>query len=317
MKHQTERVGRMAMLAVIAGLATCAFSAPQRTSRQPPPNPGEMENIPNAWPKLTDAQQQAAIEALKQSAQDAQTRLNRPLQSFETKYFLFCSDLSPRESRQWASLLDRMYARLAEMFAVPSGLNIWRGKALIFVFSRRDDYQRYERMIARTDPGSTAGMCHAFGDGTVRIAFYRQEDTLSFAHVLVHESVHGFIHRYRTPVFVPSWANEGLAETIATDLVPQAGRRDQVKSAARENLQQHGGMGDFFTADHIQGWQYPVAEMLTTFMIQAGKGNYVAFIKGIKDGMSWDQSLAERFQAPADRLVPVFGNWLGVRNLQP
>jgi hypothetical protein len=31
--------------------------------------------------------------------------------------------------------------------------------------------------------------------------------------------------------------------------------------------------------------------------------------------MSWDEALSKRFQAPVDRLVPVFGQTLGVKNL--
>src|SRR5215471_499623 len=155
---------------------------------------------PGGWPDLSDKDQEQAISQLKSFAQDARDKLGINLSAFETKYFIFCSDLSPNEARQWSSLLDRMYDRLSEMFAVPSGKNIWRGKALIFVFSKNADYQRYERQIMHTDPAGTAGMCHSGSNGNVRIAFHRQEDQLEFAHVLVHESVHGFIHRYRTPV---------------------------------------------------------------------------------------------------------------------
>jgi hypothetical protein len=278
--------------------------------------PSHAAESPRAWPQLTSVQQQAAIAQLKEFAQQTQTRLQIPLRSFETQYFLFCTDLPQREANQWANLLDRMYARLAEMFAVPVGKNIWRGKALIFIFKGREDYVRYEKDMAHTDAGKTAGMCHAFSDGTVKIAFYRQSDELEFAHVLVHESVHGFIHRYRSPVPVPSWANEGLAETVATDLAPQRGHRQDVQANAREQLQAHGSrLGDFFDTDHIEGWQYPVAEMLCTFMIQASAPNYVTFINGLKDGLSVDQSLAEKYQAPKDRLVAVFGQWLGVRGL--
>ena len=271
----------------------------------------------NPWPRLTDAQQQAAIGQLKDYAQQTQTQLQIPLRSFETQYFLFCTDLSQREANQWAGLLDRMYARLSDMFAVPAGKNIWRGKALVFIFTRREDYDRYEKEMAHTDPGRSAGMCHGFGDGTVKIAFYRQSDELEFAHVLVHESTHGFIHRYRSPVPIPSWANEGLAETVASELVPQKGRRETVTTDAREQLQAHQSrLGDFFAAEHIDGWQYPVAEMLCTFMIQASAPKYVAFINGIKDGLTVDQSLAERFGAPRERLVAVFGQWLGVHGLR-
>jgi len=269
------------------------------------------------WPKLTDAQQKAAVEEMKKFAQEARDKLGVPMGSAETQYFLFVSDLPQREAQQWATLLDRMYARLSEMFAVPAGRNIWRGKALIFVFSKKQDYQRYEKEIMHTDAGATAGMCHSSSTGSVRIAFHRQEDPMEFAHVLVHESVHGFIHRYHTPVPIPSWANEGLAETIATDLVPQDGRREGIKRLAVANLQSHkGSMGDFFTTAHIVDWQYPVAQMLTSMMLEASKSNYVDFINGMKDGLSWDESLKQRYKAPRDRLVTVFGNWVGVQGVR-
>jgi hypothetical protein len=305
-----------AALCLSAGMAFAAPSSRASSSSKDKPVPVEV--IPNGWEVLTDEQKAESITELKQFAEDAATKLNRPLKMFETKYFLFYSDLPPAQAANWAGLLDRMYAKLAEMFAVPVGVNIWRGKALVFVFSKKEDYRRYEREMVNTDPGTSDGMCHSFGSGIVKIAFYRQEQELAFAHVLVHESVHGFIHRYRTPVPVPSWANEGLAETIATDLVPQRGRRDEVKTYAREGLQTHQNqMGDFFTADHIVGWQYPVAEELCTFMIQASGKNYVEFIKGIKAGEDPQQCLETRFKAPKDRLIPVFGQWLGVKQLQP
>lgn len=306
------------VVATFFAVGRVTVAAPPRTPNVPRDGgPNAQAPIANAWPKLTDEEQAAAIKELKKNAEDAALKLNRPLHGLETRYFLFFSDLSPREAQDWAGLLDRMYARLAEMFAVPRNQNIWRGKAAVFVFSRDGDYRRFEREITQSDPGSSAGRCHMASNGTVIISFYRQADALEFAHVLVHESVHGFLHRYRTPVFVPAWANEGLAETIATDLVPQSGRRSRVQTLAREGLQQHGSqMGDFFDADLLAGWQYPVAEMLCTFMITAGKSNYVDFINGIKDGLSWRQSLEMKYRAPLERLVPVFGQWLGVRNLQ-
>lgn len=271
----------------------------------------------NAWPQLTDDEQEKAVEEMKQVAADVAKQLKHDLLLHETKYFLFYSDLRPVEAGNWAGLLDRMYARLAELFAVPKGQNLWRGKGLIFVFSRAEDYRRFEREIAHTDAGGTAGMCHTASTGVVMIAFYRQPQELTFAHVLVHESVHGFLHRYRSPNRIPSWANEGLAETIATELVPERGRRELVKTSAREQLQEHGSaLGNFFESQHIEGWQYPVAESLCSFMIMANRTNYVDFINGIKDGLTWEQSLDERYKAPLDRLVPVFGSWLGVKGLK-
>lgn len=268
------------------------------------------------WPKLDAAEQEEAVAKLKTFADGAMKKLNRPLQLLETQYFLFYTDLPNREAQNWANLLDRMYARLAELFGVKKGENIWRGKALIFVFAKADDYRKYERAVEKTDPIFSAGRCHASRDGTVHIAFYKQERELDFAHILVHESVHGFLHRYRTPVFIPSWANEGLAETIASELVPDPARSNGRVAAARDAIRAHNKMlGDFFRARQIAAWHYPVAETLTQFMIRENKKNYVDFINGIKDGLDWEDSLDHRYKAPLDRLLPAYGAWIGVKGL--
>jgi hypothetical protein len=287
-----------------------------------------------AWPRLTEPQQAERVAELKKFAEAAAKRMNKPLALNETKYFLFYSDLPPQEAANWSGLLDRMYARLAELFAVdrekPAAdagrpgrsasrgggefVNVWAGKALVFVFQSADDYRRFQVTIHNTDPGGSAGMCHCFGDGIVHIAFYRQPDELTFAHVLVHESVHGFIHRFRTPATVPSWANEGLAEVIAAELVPQNGRAKQREALAREALRNRPQLGGMVEQKHIEAWQYPVAETLCAFMIQQNKRNYVEFITGIKDGLTWEQSLEQRYKAPRDRLVAAYRQSLGLKN---
>jgi hypothetical protein len=260
------------------------------------------------WGKQSDEQQAAAVEELKQFAALTQKRLGKQLALNETKYFLFYSDLPEQEARNWSGLLDRMYDMLANTFAVPKNTNIWRGKGLVFVFRSQSDYFRFEALMHRTDAKGTAGMCNQFGDGMVHIAFYRQEKELEFAHVLVHESSHGFLHRYRSPVPVPSWANEGLAEWIATKLLEDKwpSHQKDVQYAAGYFIRQHKGIGDLYSTDHIEGWHYPIAEMLTTFMIARNSRGYVGFINGIKDGLNWEESLKKNLHYTKEGLIHDF-----------
>ena len=163
----------------------------------------------------------------------------------------------------------------------------------------------------------SAGMCHAFGNGNVHIAFYRQPNDLDFAHVLVHESVHGFLHRYRSPVPVPSWANEGLAEAIATDMITQKGIAQSSSNEARAELQKRKSLGMFFKTEHIVAWQYPVARTLCEFMIRTNKPGYAEFINGIKDGMTWQDALTQKYGVSLEQLVHAYGNFMGVQGLRP
>jgi hypothetical protein len=271
---------------------------------------------PSAWGKQSPEDTAAAIARLKQFAAEAQQKVGVRLTPFETQYFLFYTDLPPADANKWAALLDQMYARMANLFAVPKAENIWRGKGLVFVFSKEDDYLKFEMKSHATMAAGTEGMCHQYGNGDVHIAFYRQPNDMDFAHVLVHETTHGFIHRYRSPVNIPSWANEGLAETIANDMVPQKGITMSATADAKNDLLNRKSLGKFFESDHIVAWQYPVARTLTEFMIHQSKQGYVEFINGLKDGMPVDQALKEKYGVTKDQLVNAYGMSMQVPGLK-
>jgi hypothetical protein len=114
---------------------------------------------------------------------------------------------------------------------------------------------------------------------------------------------------------VPSWANEGLAEWIATKLLADKWPQHQkdVKYAADYFIRQHKGVGDLFTADHIDGWQYPISEMLTTFMIERNTRGYVGFINGIKDGSSVDESLQKNMHWTRQQMLVDFGAGMKIK----
>ena len=273
---------------------------------------------PPTWPTLSPDEHAGTIDDLKTFAGKTRERVNGSLALLETKFFIFCTDLEPAETRKWAKLLDKMYNRLCALFAVAKGTNIWRGKALVFVFQQKDHYRTFWKTMMDVDPKWSAGMCQSYGDGRVIIAFYRQPEEMDFATILVHESVHGFLHRYRSPQRIVSWANEGLADVIAAELVPQGDWGPRKKQRAHGELKKRGHMGgDFFSKEQISPWQYGVAMDLTTFMIRSNKRRYVAFINGIKGGLTWEKSLATRYGVSHSRLVSAYGRSIGIKTLVP
>ncbi|HEX8913686.1 MAG TPA: hypothetical protein VF796_15105 [Humisphaera sp.] len=279
--------------------------------------PGEVAGrnavLDRLWGPQTDDERAADVRTLKAFADNTSKGKEGALRLAETTYFLFYSDLKPDEAAKWASLLDAMYDRLVDQFMLPRGRNIFRGKGLIFVFAKDADYHAMQQAAYRTNSAGTAGMCHGFGNGFVHVAFYRAPDEKRFAHVLVHESVHGFLHRYRTNVHVPSWANEGLAEVIAAELVPNrpavADRRFRAAAAVKDR----GVGGDFFTVRNIAAWQYPVAETFCQFMVQNNPKGYIRFIDGLKDGMEPEQSLAKHYGADPDRIVAAYRQFMSTQ----
>ena len=146
------------------------LSLPARERTRAAASAGGCCSRARVWATLSEAEQAVEIPA-ERIASGEMAKVRRPLQLRETHYFLLYSDLPAAEAEYWTGLLDRMYGRLADLFGVTRGRNIWRGKAVIFVFVDRADYRRYEREVRGTEPGESAGMTHCFEDGAVKIAF--------------------------------------------------------------------------------------------------------------------------------------------------
>ena len=107
-----------------------------------------------------------------------------------------------------------------------------------------------------------------------------------------------------------------VSTSLAASYTGQASRASDVSSSARRWLQQYGGTGGMLDARQIAPWQYPVAETLCAFMIRQNKRNYVDFIVGIKEGLSWQDSLQQRYKAPRDRLVKAYGESMNLKGLK-
>jgi len=153
-------------------------------------------------------------------------------------------------------------------------------------------------------------------DGNVVIVFQRTPNELEFAKVLTHESTHGFLYRYRSTVHIVSWANEGLADAIAWELVPRPGLKNTQDAMARDALRKPDALRDFFDAKQIDPPQYPIARTLCEFMIRQDKQRYVDFINGMKDGLAWEDSLERKYGVTVDQLVSAYGAAMGVPNLK-
>ena len=129
----------------------------------------------------------------------------------ETNYFLFFTNLPANEVDGYITYLDAMYREMCKAFGLSPDKNIWCGKCVVVAFGRRQDFWLFESKLMDTfDTADVQGLCHQFGDGTVIFAGYKGDNDF-FGHVLVHETSHGFVHRYMTTARAPSWLNEGLS----------------------------------------------------------------------------------------------------------
>jgi len=217
----------------------------------------------------------------------------------ETKYFLFYTDMPLKTVGIYVKYLDAMYEKLAQAFDVPQGKNIWRGKCMVVAFQNANDFRRYEHDLMKID--DTEGVqafCHSSSNGRVLIAGYKGSAESFFAVVLVHETAHGFVHRYKSTLHVAPWINEGIADWVAGTVVGKL--NDEVRRRQNEGLdhfRQTGSVGSTFFADsgRLERWQYGTATSLVDLLLRIDPKKYRKLIDNVKEGMDSEEALRDAY----------------------
>jgi hypothetical protein len=273
------------------------------------------------WPELTDEQKVEGLAKDKEyvrKVSEKYSSLNMHLQ--ETKYFLFLSDLPPPVASVFTSSLDDMHERLCDAFGIEDKNKVWLGKVPVIAFSRTENFAAFEQEFfqMRVDPQAVQGLAHQNSDGDVVIGCHCGKDPYYFASVIVHETTHGFVHRYLTSTPIPSWLNEGIAEwTAMTVVVKDQAIKRKVKTAIAQMRQTGSLGGNFFTAEHIGSNQYGIATALIEYLLRVNPKAFRSLIEGIKLGQTWENSLKKSYGVTPEELTQQFGKSIGIPNLRP
>lgn len=257
---------------------------------------------PAMWGKLSEQTMQQGVETLQAFAQRTQRELNIDMNLYQSERFLLLTDIDQERIVPLSKQLVITYRTIAELFGEDPDGNIFLGKCLIVLFDQRVDYIRFQDQLHNTDARGTGGLCHNFGNGHVHIAAYERSNARQSNHILVHELVHAFLHRYQSPTPLSDWLNEGLAEHIAHQIEPPPGQNIYLKS--RLALEGKRGLGEgFFDGENLQAWQYDIAGALTGYLLERSETAYPNLIKAIKQGTPTEEALQSAYRMDTDKLT--------------
>ena len=272
------------------------------------------------WPPLSAAEHAEQVEALEAFVADAKAAFPA-LESTQTHEFLVATDIPAGQIAPYLANLDAMHDFLCDLYAIPRGEPVWRGKCLVIAFLREEDFHAFEARFFEAAPRGVHGLCHQRSDGRVIMACHRGDDAPAFGHMLVHETSHGFNHRWMSPVRLPNWLNEGIAEWVGAQVVPASRQVPRKEARALELMRARRSLGDgFFDPGpdfHIQPDQYGIASSLVRFMVARDRKKFAAFVQGVKEGLDVETSLKESFRTSLADLVQAYGKAIGVQDLAP
>ncbi|NCA11620.1 hypothetical protein EBR56_07400 [bacterium] len=272
------------------------------------------------WPPLSAAGHAEQVAALEAFVADAKAAFPA-LETAETHEFLVATDIPGGQIAPYLANLDAMHDFLCDLYAIPRGEPVWLGKCLVVAFASEDDFRAFEGRFFDGAPRGVHGLCHQRSDGRVVMACHRGDDASAFGHMLVHETSHGFNHRWKSPERLPNWLNEGIAEWVGTQVVPACRQVPLKEARALELMRARRSLGDgFFDPDpdfHIQPDQYGIASSLVRFMVARDRKKFAAFVQGIKEGLDVETSLQQSYRGSLADLVQAYGKAIGVPDLAP
>lgn len=268
------------------------------------------------WRPLTAAQHEKFMERHLEFLEKTKKEMSHiKFRYIETQYFMFLTDLSPEEVDGLLVYLDAMYSELCKAFGIPPTQNIWCGKCVVVTFREEKDYLFFEDAMMNYNAKGSQGLCHSYGDG--RVIFAGCQGRSGFPNVLVHETTHGFVHRYLSNANIPSWLNEGMADWMGHEIV-QSQRVPTRRERAATQVAEQGTLGDFFTAEPITANQYGIASSMVEILIQRDRGNgkFKEFFDGIKLGKDPEESLKDSFNLTYQELTILYARAIGMNAIR-
>ncbi len=241
--------------------------------------------LPEAEQKEFFARQQAASEKLLKKVPGID------LHPYESKRFLIYSDVSDSIVRDtFLPQLERMYDELCKLYGLDPTQRVWNGKAVIYAFSQKKDFEKLEAMFPEQRQELGRFVCRVNRDETVMINCFccwernpkqnaptpaqQTAELTETGFELVHVAAQGFNRLYRTDSRLPSWVDEGIAECAAKRIsggTYPRNERAMVLTQLRFNTYRLGGPSynhvDFFSCKQIELCTYRFGLEIAEFLM--------------------------------------------------
>lgn len=257
------------------------------------------------WGPQTNEAMQAGATSLHVFCDKSVARLGVDLKRYESKRFLLLTDVDPKKLQPLITKLMQTYRETAEVLGEDPDGNVFYGKCLVVLLDRRVDYVRFVDTMYGSDARGTGGLCHGLGNGQAHIALIERASDAQTHHVAAHELVHAYLHRYQSPMPVPDWVSEGLAEHIAHKISPPPGSNLSMKARLALEGQKKLGEG-FFDGGRLKAWQYDVAGALTGYQLTLGDRAYPRFMQQIKKSTDAQEAMQDVYRVTPAKLVQRF-----------
>ncbi len=293
------------------------------SSTNPSKNPTSKPAKPPKYPVPTEqqiAQSKAMLEGIFEAAKE---KCNPALHKFETAHFTVFSGGGKDTDKNVGDVMERMYKLLCSQFDVEPTETVWAGKCGIFILTENPPNQ-FANFVTKVDhlPDTIAkGAAGYFRSNTILSYIVMKPPGRSAFEVdywkstLIHESTHAFMSRYITEKTVPTWLNEGIAETSAVMVTNSRSLADRFRNANRAALGKSkiDEIACVFKEIRIgdQGqYDYGLAQSFVRYMIWRDKKAFIKFVTMCKEGSNDVDAMNECYKIDShQKFIQAWGQW--------
>jgi hypothetical protein len=284
----------------------------QPSGQQPPPAAGAEQpegkvDEPARFTKVTQAQIDANHARAAAWAEQAKRSVTDKIHLVETEHFLIYSAWRKSNDDDLARICEKMYEAMCKKFDIPKGQNIWAGKLPIYVFWETAHYKKFvtevDKAALRSPKLLQAGGYNSQQGAFSYIVLNKAHSKTLFFNLLVHEASHAFLGRYINNRHVPTWANEGIAELMAAQLVPSGTSAKRYGDATRKAIRERIDVSRIFQDVPLDGFWYGIAQSLVRYMIHRDRSGFIQFVKLYKQGKSEADALKEAMGLTHEELL--------------
>ncbi len=269
------------------------------------------------WLALNADQRDAAVAEMKSDGAQILRQGGLQMAPLETDHFLVYADLPSIEVARLANRLESVYEIMDELFGADVTGNRFWGKAVVLYFTDSDRFRlvEAESFNQLVDRG-VLGICQPVGAKVfINLTGDLGSDASSAA--LARAVAHGFMHRFRSPKRLPVWANQGLAEYVASRTAPGDADAERRRSEALLYIRNGGNLAAVFNAGWTDPWPpvgTAVGGLMTQLMIDQRAQRFRRWVIAVKQGTDWTRALADSYGVPLPRLLETFTQYYRVND---
>lgn len=234
----------------------------------------------------------------------------------ETEHFIICSAWAKSDDKALKTIYEKLYKALCNQFNIDKDENVWVGKLPVFAFWKKNEFMSFMAGPLEIDGplerigglcgtrGSKSGMVTFVCLGPVDVGGDKSKSKTWFFELLVHETTHGFVGRYINSTNIPNWVNEGLAETMASTLVPHCGAVEKFKQASQGIGQGQSPKGIFDCQNiPLNAFSYGAAQSAVRYLISVDRRKFIKFVTLLKEGKSDSNALESAYGFDRNKMV--------------